>query len=437
MTQRDQDLPLHSAHPEHDLTPLLQHRCLQMAAEVAGATACHLVGGALRDAALGLEFRDLDLVVERDGLSLARHLAAIMPARLVELGGDRFAAFRLVADDLTLDIWDRQGTPIEADLARRDLTIHSFAVEIPSGAVIDPFGGLVDLEDKVLRATAETSFSSDPLRVLRLARFAAQLPGFTASEPTLLLAADSAAALDRVAADRIRVELEHIFELPGFLSAAELLAQLTLYPDLWLRHSEHSTVGHSAEDLMTRLRHLELLADHTGERVERALARQAVLIEQLPLSTVQRATDTVDYSQGQGLLTGATAKQLKRVLGWDALPRDTAGQRWFLHCNGGLWPTVACFLAASSQRRCTVSEYQQNLAQLETLCLASAGEIFEPEPLVDGTDLVSHLGLQEGRMLGRILSTIRRRQIEGRLGTRDDALELAKKLALEQLETTE
>ncbi|MGB5401685.1 MAG: hypothetical protein WBO71_15840, partial [Thermoanaerobaculia bacterium] len=165
MKQRESDLPPYRADSERNLTPLLRHRAVSLAAEAAGAHACHLVGGALRDAALRLEFRDLDLVIERDGLSFARRIAATLPARLVELGRDCFAAYRLVADDLTLDIWDRQGAPIEADLARRDLTINSFALEIPGGAVIDPFGGLIDREDKVLRATSETSFASDPLRV--------------------------------------------------------------------------------------------------------------------------------------------------------------------------------------------------------------------------------------------------------------------------------
>ena len=435
MTQRESDLPPYRADSERNLTPLLRHRAVSLAAEAAGAHACHLVGGALRDAALRLEFRDLDLVIERDGLSFARRIAATLPGRLVELGGDRFAAFRLVADDLTLDIWDRQGAPIEADLARRDLTIHSFALEIPGGAVIDPFGGLVDLEDKVLRATSETSFASDPLRVLRLARFAAQLPGFTASEPTLALAADAAAALDRVAGERIRVELEHLLEAPGFLSAAELLIRLTLYPGLWLPPG-YSTISLGSGELMTRLRHLEILADHTRERVERALARQAVLFAQLPLSAEQAATDVVDHSHREGLLTRATAMQLKRLLVWDGLPRDTAGQRWFLHRCGSLWPTVACFLAARAQRPCTVAKYEGILAQLEALCRASGEEIFEPEPLVSGTELISNLGLREGKTLGRILYAIRRRQIEGRLTTRDEALSLAKLLALQRPDNT-
>jgi len=433
MTQRESDLPRQSVQIERCFSQLLQSRPLQLAADAAKPVACHLVGGALRDAALGTEFRDLDLVIERDGLSFARRVASNLPARLVELGGDRFAAYRLVAEGLTLDIWDRQGAPLEADLNRRDLTIHSFAVEVPGGTVVDPFHGLVDLEDHTLRATSETSFSTDPLRVLRLARFAGQLPGFRVTERTLELAIGSAADLERVASERIRLELERLLALPDFLSAAELLVQSRLYPGLWQSQPGQGASSRHSEELMTRLRHLELFADHSRDRIERATARQALLFANLPMSAEQTALDGVDSCLREGLLTKASAKRLKCLLGFEGLPRDTAGQRWFLHRNGDLWPTAACFLAATQERSCSLLEYQEHLARLEALCRTSGKEIFEPEPLITGTDLVSHLGLPAGRVLGQILAILQRRQVEGGLSSRAEALELAAKLVHESI----
>lgn len=437
MTHRDSDPLLHGVNLERHFTTLLQRRPLVLAAEAAGPVACHLVGGALRDAALGLEFRDLDLVIEHDGLTFASQLASSLPARLVKLGGDRFAAYRLVADDLTVDIWDRQGVALEADLARRDLTIHSFALEIPDATVVDPFSGLIDLAGRSLRATSETSFSSDPLRVLRLARFAGQLPGFTATERTLELATDSAADLDRVPIERIRGELEQLLKLPGFLSAAEILLQLNLYPGLWLSQPGHGASIPDREELQSRLRHLELLADHSRGRVERATARQAVLFACLPSSSGQTVAGTVERCQRDGLLTRASAKRLKILMCWDGLPRDTEGQRWFLHRTGSLWPTVACFLAARDERPSTLSEYQEVMARLDAICLESGEEVFEPKPLVTGADLVSLLGLQENRVLGEILATLLRQQIEGRLASQDEAMALARELALENPDTTD
>ena len=73
------------------------------------------------------------------------------------------------------------GDTLEGDLVRRDFTVNAMAVVLPSKAFVDPYGGLADLAAAVIRtpATPESSFSDDPLRMMRAARFAAQL-GFAA-----------------------------------------------------------------------------------------------------------------------------------------------------------------------------------------------------------------------------------------------------------------
>ncbi len=223
-----------------------------------GATACHLVGGALRDAALGLATHDLDAVVAGRGRDIAGDLAARLPARLVLLGGEEFAAYRLVVaaghglgdpasaavhetreatnpfTGAVLDIWDRQDTSLYDDLARRDLTVNSFALEPRTGAVVDPFGGLADLACRRLRATTERSFDGDPLRVLRLVRLLARLPGFSADATTCELARRAAPRLPEMAADRIREELWLALAGAGAERALHALAALDLYPGLWL-----------------------------------------------------------------------------------------------------------------------------------------------------------------------------------------------------------
>jgi hypothetical protein len=221
-----------------------------------GPTPCHLVGGILRDAALGLATHDLDVVVAGGGRQIAETLAASLPARFVPLGGKEFAAFRLVMapaapmppttprvqstpsatsePPLVIDIWDREASSLHDDLARRDLTINSIAVEALTGVVIDPFGGLADLQRRLLRATTADSFAGDPLRVLRLARLDQQLPGFTVEPSTLGLARASSPALATVAAERIRDELWRILAHPDAARGLRRIADLRLYPDLWL-----------------------------------------------------------------------------------------------------------------------------------------------------------------------------------------------------------
>jgi Poly A polymerase head domain/Probable RNA and SrmB- binding site of polymerase A len=199
-----------------------------------GATECHLVGGVLRDRLLGLATHDLDAVVAGRGEAIAGELAARLPARLVRLGGEDFAAYRLVlgvpapsspsgpsaastasaatgaavpSPHRILDLWDRKSLPLHDDLARRDFTVNSIALAPRDGAVVDPFGGLADLARRVLRATTARSFEGDPLRVLRLARLLVRLPGFAVDPETFELARRAAPRLPEIAAERIREEL--------------------------------------------------------------------------------------------------------------------------------------------------------------------------------------------------------------------------------------
>ncbi len=100
------------------------------------------------------------------------------------------------------------GDTIEGDLARRDFTINAMAVRVPDFKFVDLFGGIGDLHRKVLRTpvTPEQSFTDDPLRMVRLARFASRL-GAEPDQSTLAAATNMADALQTISAERIRDEL--------------------------------------------------------------------------------------------------------------------------------------------------------------------------------------------------------------------------------------
>ncbi len=100
------------------------------------------------------------------------------------------------------------GDTLEDDLVRRDFTVNAMAVSLPDLRFCDPFGGLDDLAAKVLRTpgTPETSFSDDPLRMMRAARFAAQL-GFTPAPEVTAAMTAMAGRIDIISAERVREEL--------------------------------------------------------------------------------------------------------------------------------------------------------------------------------------------------------------------------------------
>src|SRR3954471_2909615 len=135
-----------------------------------------IVGGAIRDAALGRDVLDLDLAVAGDPAPLAKAIARAGAGHSFQLSAD-FATWRAVAADHSwqIDVTARRGATIEADLGDRDFTIGAVAVPLAGGGPLDPFGGLADLERGLLRTVGERSFAADPLRLLRAARFAAAL----------------------------------------------------------------------------------------------------------------------------------------------------------------------------------------------------------------------------------------------------------------------
>ncbi|MGK2858044.1 MAG: hypothetical protein ACSLFQ_12650 [Thermoanaerobaculia bacterium] len=134
-----------------------------------------LVGGAVRDLILGREPRDADIALRGASVEAAR-FAKTCGGRAVALGGAPFDVVRVAADGRVYDFAEIVGASIEEDLARRDFTIGAIAVPLDElRPVVDPFDGVGDLERSTLRMVRASNFADDPLRVLRGARFVAEL----------------------------------------------------------------------------------------------------------------------------------------------------------------------------------------------------------------------------------------------------------------------
>ena len=139
------------------------------------------------------------------------------------------------------------GDTLAGDLGRRDFRVNAMALELPHQQLVDPFGGLDDLAAAVLRTpgTPQASFSDDPLRMLRAARFAAQL-GFTVAPPVQEAMREMADRLTIVSAERVRVELEKLLLSPRPRAGLSLLVDtgvasvvLPELPALRLERDEH------------------------------------------------------------------------------------------------------------------------------------------------------------------------------------------------------
>ena len=402
---------------------LLKQPAVRALAAASGETECHLVGGVLRDHALGLPVHDVDAVVAGRGLEIAEILAEELPARLVLLGGKEFAAFRLVAADVTVDLWDRESMSLRDDLARRDFTVNAFALDLRTGEIADPFGGLQDLENQVLRATTEESFTGDPLRVLRLPRMLMRLPGFQETPETLDLARRSAPQLRDVAAERVRDELTYLFDHPRAHQGLAMLKALNVYPGLWLGRPGEPVpvplVELEIENLPDRVRDLRALDPGLADQVEPRIARFATAFTHVPVRAGRQPADVLASFRDAGYVTRSTAADVAVLLPLVQMPFEDRDRRRFLYRTGRLWTTAACWLGAGDLKP---GPWRKELALLVDLVRKEGENLFDPPRLLTGEEVQELLGIPPGPAVGKALDTVRRAQVDGQVRTREQAL---------------
>lgn len=182
---------------------------------------CWLVGGTVRDLALGLEPHDLDIGC-LDAPAEARRFARQTKGRLVDLGRERFTTFRVVVRGRAWDFSELLDGDLRADLGRRDFTINAVGLRAIEPRIEDPFGGLDDLDSRTLRMVHEANLLDDPLRLLRGVRLAAAF-ALDLDRATRDAIARHARQMADVAPERVTQEMRKLLELPARARAADLL----------------------------------------------------------------------------------------------------------------------------------------------------------------------------------------------------------------------
>ena len=208
----------------------------------------YVIGGYVRDFYLNRSCTDIDIVIEGNGMEIASAVASVLETRVtlfkkfgtamlrykgfeIEFVGARKESYR---SDSRKPIVEN-GT-LEDDQKRRDFTINAMAFSLSKedyGTLTDPFNGMDDLKQKVIRTplNPDTTFSDDPLRMIRAIRFAAQLD-FSIDEASFASIERNASRINIVSQERITVELQKIMAAPkpsiGFmlLEKSGLLALL-------------------------------------------------------------------------------------------------------------------------------------------------------------------------------------------------------------------
>jgi putative nucleotidyltransferase with HDIG domain len=204
---------------------------ISRAAETLGITA-YLIGGFVRDKLIGRPTKDADIVCVGDGIALAHEVAGMLQPRPSVSYFKNFGTAQIKWSDWEIEFVgarresyrdhtrkpDVEPGTLEDDQLRRDFTINAMAISLNKedyGRLIDPFGGIADLDRKIIRTPTEPfkTFSDDPLRMLRGIRFATQL-GFDIEEATWKAMVRDAPRIKIVSQERITDELNKIVMAP-------------------------------------------------------------------------------------------------------------------------------------------------------------------------------------------------------------------------------
>ena len=363
-----------------------------------------IVGGALRDRALGRPVSEVDLAVSGDAAIVARALEAQGYGRAFLLSADRSPrVFRVAGRRRLVDVAEIEGGSIETDLERRDFTVNAMAFDLASGKLLDPYRGLADLERRRLAMVSEKNLSDDPLRCLRAARLAAT-HGLMPDRRTSAACRRVAPALPRVARERIQAELAKLMEVREALPA--------------LAWAWRNGVLEPALDVSI------------PAQKWRRLARRLAVLDSVPLGTLpgarRRRLRLALIGAGLDLSPAAAAAWLRR-LRWSSeeasdverlLELASAARTPLAGDEAWLWILRAGDRAGDALRLLQTQAPRSHRAARR---LSARLRRRKPVPDVRGGDILQWLGVPPGPHVGRLLEAVRVEALAGRVRTRGEA----------------
>ena len=458
----------------------------------------YLVGGFVRDILLGRDAGDIDIAVAGDALEIAPRVAATLEGKYVLLDKVNRVG-RVMVNEGTpstrtqwqLDFATLEGS-IEQDLARRDFTIDALAVDLKqlegdyaAIQLIDPFNGQDDLQQSVIRAVAETAFTSDGARLLRAVRLAAELK-FSIADETKALIRRYCYLITDVAGERVREDLLRLLAVPQagqFLVCLEELGLLTaMIPELeqmkgieqpkehfWdvFAHSMETVAAvefllrqgdwkYASEEALAVAPWSSSLAQHFDLEVGSGSTRGSLLkLAALLHDIAKPQARTIDEKGRMRFLGHAkegaalaacilerlrfSGKEIKleeivvrnhlrpMQMSHEGLPTRRAIYRYFRDTGEAGIDTLFLSMAdhlATRGPHLNLSQWQEHTQLVEYVLRQRFQEesLVTPPKLVDGHDLINIFGMSPGLKIGELLETVREAQAAGELTTREEAL---------------
>jgi tRNA nucleotidyltransferase (CCA-adding enzyme) len=363
-----------------------------------------IVGGALRDLVLRREVAEVDLAVDGDAEKIARRMESLRRGRAVLLSGDRSPrVFRVAGRGRTLDLAEIEGGSIDADLSRRDFTANSVAVDLASGELLDPFGGLADLASKRLRLVAEKNLADDPLRALRAARLSAT-HGLTPDRETSRACRRAAPAIARVARERVQAELDKLLGARRAVPALTWAAGAGLFePALGLPLSPRR-----ARAVARALAPLDSPSAGRLPADRRRRLRLALLAHRLKIGRAEAAT-WLRRLRSSNEEASAVARLLALADRARERPKGDDVWRFLLEAGEGASDALLLLQASDPGSR-PIARRLRTLARRRRAI-----------PSVSGADVLEWLDIPPGPEVGRFLEAVRVEALAGRIRTKGEA----------------
>jgi poly(A) polymerase len=412
----------------------------------------YLVGGTVRDTLLGQPAPDLDFATSATPAQTERLLRGW--AQHIWLTGARFGTVsaqkngsRLEVTTFRSDVYELRSrhpqvtfaSDIESDLARRDFTVNAMALRLPDHRFVDPYGGLSDLRHRILRTPIDPadSFADDPLRMVRMCRFAAVLDADP--EPATRQAATAMAPqLDMISRERVRDELNRLILAPSQARGMDLLCETGLadrfLPEVPALRMEHDPVHHHKDVY----RHTLAVVDRCP--TDDLTLRLAALLHDVGKPATRRfhPGGKVTFHHHEVVGARMAEKRLRTLRYPNDMVRSVA-QLVFLHLRfhgyaEGEWTDSAVRRyvtdAATPEQlqrlnrlaRADVTTRNRSKAALLAAAmddlearierLAEQEQLDRIRPAIDGNQIMAHLGVGPGPLVGKAWSMLRDARLE-------------------------
>ena len=443
------------------------YKILTAAMDLASATEkeVYVVGGYVRDALMQRSLTDIDLMVGGDGIAVARELASalkggkIVPFEqfgtaqiplnnsIVEVASARSEAYS--SDSRKPQVEDAD---LETDLSRRDFTINAMAVSLNKtdfGELHDPYNGVKDLNSGLIRTPLDpdTTFSDDPLRMLRAVRFASQL-GFKVDSSVTDSIQRQVERIEIVSAERVTAEIYKILASPQPSLGLDLLQQVGLMeivlPEVSALYGLEQPSEWHHKDIFY---HTLQVVDNIAEKTEKADLRFAALIHDIGKPKTRRleknkgwtfhghdaiGANMVDKMAKRMKLSNQTREFLKKLTLLHLRPislakedvTDSAVRRLMVTAGEEVDDLMTlCRADITSKNPKLVKKYMENFQRVETFMQdvteRDAYRAFQSP--VRGDQIMKEGGLPPGKTVGKIKEAIENAILDGEIENDYDA----------------